>query len=674
MIRSILICVVAALLGGRLQSQTRAQVQQAQTCTDCHARGGESTAKAVPTELLAGSVHADMNCTDCHESIAMEDVDATAAKPHGEVVEPVNCGECHEEEAEVYQEHGRMRSGEDADFPACWSCHGSHDILPASDTRSPVHPINMPDTCTACHTDVDVLKRHEFMRDAPVKLYKTSVHGQASSGGVYVAATCNDCHSALDPDGKRTAHRILSAGDQESPINHFNIPDTCGYCHESVMKDYWAGIHGKLVKRGQVDSPVCTKCHGEHGIIRTNDPRSPVSAARVAEATCAPCHESDILKEKYGIPTGRLRSYVDSYHGLKAKAGDVRVANCASCHGAHRVLPHTDPDSRIHPNKLRETCGECHPGISAELAHTPIHETATGIKTGWPHAITVFYVWLIAITIGLMVLHNVADIVRHVKIMRRKPFVVRMTPNETIQHWLLAISFIVLVLSGFALRFSEAWWGKLLFGWGGGEGFVYRGAVHRAAAVVFGLCCLWHIVYLFSQRGRHTLRDMILSKHDFLDIKHNSLFFLGLRSERPRFPRFSYMEKCEYWALAWGAVLMSGTGILLWFDDYFVSRWSLPKGVLDVMLVIHYYEAWLATLAIFVWHGYSTIFGPHVYPMNPAWISGTMPKDMYTDEHPEGPNLKGRIMKPQVAEELEGDDDQAGSSRTDDHENRTRRD
>ncbi|MCP4642745.1 MAG: hypothetical protein GY851_20025, partial [bacterium] len=132
-----------------------------------------------------------------------------------------------------------------------------------------------------------MVRRHEYLRDAPIRLYEDSVHGKASKKGRYMSATCNDCHSAPDPNGKRTAHRILGAGDSESPISFFNIPDTCGGCHESWMKDYWDGIHGKMVKRGAVDSPVCTTCHGEHGIIRPSDPRSPVSAARVAEATCS---------------------------------------------------------------------------------------------------------------------------------------------------------------------------------------------------------------------------------------------------------------------------------------------------------------------------------------------------------------------------------------------------
>ena len=114
------------------------------------------------------------------------------------------------------------------------------------------------------------------------------------------------------------------------------------------------------------------------------------------------------------------------------------------------------------------------------------------------------------------------------------------------------------------------------------------------------------------------------------------------------------MEKCEYWALIWGSVLMTATGVLLWFDNYFVEQWNLPKGFLDVMLVIHYYEAWLATLAILVWHGYSTVFGPHVYPMNPAWLTGRMPKEMYLHEHPDGPRLKGFVHRRLYEEEEEG--------------------
>jgi cytochrome b subunit of formate dehydrogenase len=216
------------------------------------------------------------------------------------------------------------------------------------------------------------------------------------------------------------------------------------------------------------------------------------------------------------------------------------------------------------------------------------------------------------------------------------------------------ISFTILVISGFSLRFSDASWVKLLFGWEGG--FEARGVIHRVAAAVMVVGSVWHLLYLFTARGRHWFRDMTASWSDWTHIRQNAAYFLGLRKETPQFGRFSYMEKIEYWALAWGTVIMSITGVLLWFDDYFVGRWGLPKGFLDVMLVIHYYEAWLAFLAIVVWHLYGTLFKPGVYPMNPSWLTGKMPREMYVEEHPDGPKLKVRTVRIRYEDEEEPGD------------------
>jgi len=612
-----------------------------EACSDCHDGDADDEWKGSPHALLADSVHSDEGCESCHPDIDMDDLDLEAANPHPDPAEPVACGDCHEDEAEVYRKHGRLEIGDDPDLPRCWDCHGSHEILPSTDRHARTHPINLPDTCRSCHVNVDLVEKHETLRDKQVDLYQSSVHGQASEKGVYVAATCQDCHAAKDADGNKSAHRILGPDDPESSIFHFTIPKTCAQCHASVSKDYAEGIHGQLVARGDAEAPVCTHCHGEHGIISPSDPRSPVSAGRIAEATCSPCHESELLSEKYGVIAGRLRSYIDSYHGLKSRAGDVRVANCSSCHGAHRILPPSDPASSIHPDNLKRTCGECHPGISADLAATPIHE-ADESKTGWPRAFTVLYLWLISLTIGGMLLHNSADWFRHVRGLRKQPYVIRLSRNETAQHWVLAISFTVLVISGFSLRFSEAWWVLALFGWGEGEGFLIRGTVHRTAGVIFILCSIWHLGFLATHRGRRLLRDMLPGLSDLGDVKANLLYYLGRSEQGARFRRFSYIEKVEYWALIWGGMVMTTTGILLWFDNYFVSVWGLPKVVLDVVQVVHYFEAWLATLAIVIWHGYSVMFNPSVYPMNPAWVAGRMPRDMYLHEHPEAPRLKAR--------------------------------
>jgi cytochrome b subunit of formate dehydrogenase len=255
------------------------------------------------------------------------------------------------------------------------------------------------------------------------------------------------------------------------------------------------------------------------------------------------------------------------------------------------------------------------------------------------------------VIIGLMVLHWALDLFKQLRrLLTRKPQIRRMTLNELWQHTFLMVTFIVLVVSGFALRFSESWFSRFFFGWEGG--FERRGEIHRFAAVVFIITVVWHAVYLAaSRRGRSFYRDIFPNWSDLGQFWHRVQYNLGRRSGPPRFGRFSYVEKAEYWALIWGSAVMVITGLLLWFDNWFIQ--FLPKGVLDVALVIHYWEAWLATLAIFVWHFYSTIFDPRVYPMNPSWLHGRMPEGMYRHEHPEHFEEAKRDTEQQIRRELE---------------------
>jgi hypothetical protein len=74
------------------------------------------------------------------------------------------------------------------------------------------------------------------------------------------------------------------------------------------------------------------------------------------------------------------------------------------------------------------------------------------------------------------------------------------------------------------------------------------------------------------------------------------------------------------------------SGLMLLLDNQVLR--VLPLEALDVAWVVHFWEAWLATLAIGVWHMYSTVFNPDVYPMNPSWLTGRMPEAQYAEEHP----------------------------------------
>jgi formate dehydrogenase gamma subunit len=286
------------------------------------------------------------------------------------------------------------------------------------------------------------------------------------------------------------------------------------------------------------------------------------------------------------------------------------------------------------------------------MAAQPIHGVAgEGLQTSAADIVEKVYIVAIVVIIGLMVLHWLIDLLRQLKnLFGRRPQVRRMTSNEVWQHTFLMLTFVVLVISGFALRFGESGVTNLFFGWEGG--FELRGTVHRVAAIFFILTAIWHTVYLTStNRGRRVLRDMWPEREDFVQFVQRILYNLGRRKETPSFGRFSYVEKAEYWALIWGSVVMVVTGLLLWFDNSFVQ--FLPKGVLDVSLVIHYYEAWLATLAILVWHMYSTVFNPHVYPMNPSWLTGMMPEKMYRHEHPDHFEQARKDTEEHIKKEME---------------------
>jgi cytochrome b subunit of formate dehydrogenase len=165
------------------------------------------------------------------------------------------------------------------------------------------------------------------------------------------------------------------------------------------------------------------------------------------------------------------------------------------------------------------------------------------------------------------------------------------------------------------------------------QAFALRGLTHRIAGVVMVLSGVWHIWYLaFTAPGRKLFKDLLPQWRDVTDpwavLKYN----LGLAATKPAFGRFCYIEKAEYWAMAWGTILMALTGAILWFDN--TSMGYITKLGFDVARIVHFYEAILATLAIIVWHFYFVIFNPEVYPMNLAWLTGRMSEKEMLEEHP----------------------------------------
>ncbi len=398
--------------------------------------------------------------------------------------------------------------------------------------------------------------------------------------------------------------------------------------------------------KGNADAPACTDCHGEHAILSPKNPLSPVAAANLSARTCTPCHASVRLTTKWNLPRDRVQTFADSFHGLAARGGSVEVANCASCHGAHDILPSSNPASRVAAANLASTCGTagCHPGANARFGTAKVHVTATAEDAPLLYWIGTLYVLLIVGVVGAMLAHNGIDFVKKARrqlAIRRGQLVeppaeralyLRMTANERLQHGALLVSFTLLVVTGFMLRYPEAPWVALLRGLSR-RSFELRSLVHRISAVVLVAASLYHAGYLaFTARGRQLVRDLWWRRQDLRDAIGMVRYNLSLSTEKPRLDRFSYIEKSEYWALVWGTAVMTFTGMIMWFDNTFIGL--LTKLGYDVSRAIHFYEAWLATLAILVWHFYFVIFNPEAYPMNTSWLTGTLSEREMEEEHP----------------------------------------
>lgn len=586
-------------------------------CATCHAQPVASVPKSIHGILGAEA------CASCH-GIAHE-VQKAGRLPTKE------CSTCHADEVAQYQQsvHATMGKNGSADAPVCFSCHGpAHQIVPRSDPASLVAKKNLPETCGVCHANPEFLQRHKIDFAHPVEAYKRSVHGRAVERGSVNAPSCSDCHGS---------HAIFQGRNQRAKINHWNVPATCGTCHGEIQKTYLASVHGQAVARGVRSAPVCTDCHGEHTILAPSEAESLVNPARVSSVTCGRCHSDERLAARYNLPLDKVPAFQDSYHGLASRAGSLTVANCASCHGVHNILPSSDPRSTVSPKNVAATCGACHRGAGDRFAIGRVHVLP---ESAAEHPVVAFirvaYLWLIPLTVGFMLLHNGLDF--FAKLARGGPRihtgeeVPRMNRHFRIAHWLTVLSFPTLVVTGFALKFPESWWAAPIVQWEGQMRF--RATTHRIAGVVLIASIAYHVVHLIvRKRDRIMLRGMPPDLKDMTDLLGVVRYNLGLSDERPHFRMFSYAEKIEYLAYLWGSVVMVATGCLLWFENFTLR--NFPKWVADAATAVHYYEAILASLSILIWHFYMTIFDPDVYPMDKAWWNGKAFADHLKHSRPE---------------------------------------
>jgi cytochrome b subunit of formate dehydrogenase len=565
----------------------------------------DARAMRVPPDMLGSSAHTGMSCSECHSGFARF--------PHEGGGTTRTCGECHEAVRAEWgaSSHGGTGGG---DAVACSQCHGVHDVVPVDSLDDGPALLVMSETCVGCH---------ETQR-LPVE----AVH-QGRAG-------CHDCHDPHSTTPPERPGSLMAQGAQ---------PVTCGACHESVAAQWIEDAHGAAARNASApgaETPTCTSCHGAHPVAGRD------SAMLVAVERCTVCHED------------YAESFADSYHGQATTLGSPETATCADCHGAHAILPAEDSASMVAESNLVETCSACHANANASfvafLPHADPHDPESNPLLYFSYT---FMTWLLVGTMAFFGLHTLLWLARlaidgargvndHGYPRRseipldaaqrgQRGFVWRFRRYHRVTHAAVIVSFFLLVFTGMPLRFSCTPWSGLLVQLLGGV--ETAGLLHRVGAIItFGYFGS-HIAFIIAAVSRASDRRRIFwgresivpHPQDVIDLFHQFRWFLGL-GPRPRFGRFSYMEKFDYFAVFWGVAIIGGSGLVLWFPEFFSA--FVPGWMFNVATVVHADEAMLATLFIFTIHFFNVHLRPEKFPLDAVMFTGRATVDYMEEEHP----------------------------------------
>jgi cytochrome b subunit of formate dehydrogenase len=216
------------------------------------------------------------------------------------------------------------------------------------------------------------------------------------------------------------------------------------------------------------------------------------------------------------------------------------------------------------------------------------------------------------------------------------PYYFRLNLYHRILHGMVIVSFLGLAVTGLPLKYAETGWGRWLSHLLGGP--FTTGYLHRFFAIVTFCYFALHLGYVarLILTGRRGIfwgpTSMVPQPRDFVQLAQHVRYFLGLGA-RPRFDRWAYWEKFDYWAVFWGVAVIGASGLLLWFPTFF-SRY-LPGWIFNVAILIHSDEALLAVGFIFTIHFFNVHLRPEKFPMDPVIFTGRISEEEMRLERPE---------------------------------------
>jgi formate dehydrogenase subunit gamma len=253
--------------------------------------------------------------------------------------------------------------------------------------------------------------------------------------------------------------------------------------------------------------------------------------------------------------------------------------------------------------------------------------------TSLAYLTSLFFHILITYLIIFAVAHNGLDLISKASrgIVRRKsgPKVKRFDLNQRLQHLWLIVTVAILALTGFAQVYYEAW-GRVVINAMGG--LAISTDVHLLAGLLLGVLVMYHFgFYTFGYlaaraRGEHPRLPIMLEKKDITEALQNTkLLFLG-RGQEPKYDKYDYTQKFDYWGIYWGMVILGVPGVIMWvYGSTFLG--GLP-------FIFHTNEALLAALFLFTFHFYQAHWNPRDFPMNEIFVTGTMSEEDMREQHP----------------------------------------
>jgi cytochrome b subunit of formate dehydrogenase len=529
------------------------------------------------------------------------------------------------------------------DPATCLGCHG--DKISAPLMANSVHGKN---GCTSCHIEITELAKHmkgeiKVGKVQCIRCHKKEAAEHAGSIHTLKGVGCANCHTDIHShvSWNKDKRRVLAI---------------CVKCHKDE-RGFTQSVHGKAVLAGNQDSAACNDCHNLHEIKAVGDATSHTNR-EFHTKVCLRCHGDEKLTERNHISKVAVESYMASYHGKNYRLGyPEKVAGCADCHTAHSILPSKDPNSSVNPNNLVKTCGACHKKDSVLFTKFYAHGEHND-RERYP---ILFYTFLamtglLVSTFAVFWLHTLLWMIRgfvenrEIAAALEDGHILHVVPEghkqykrfkrvHVFMHLLVIISFLGLSLTGLPLKFSDQGWAKILMGFYGGA--PNAAFIHRCCAgitfIYFAMAICMSIHFLFIRKdlkGNPLQRlfgpeSLCPNLRDITDVVGMVRWFF-FKGTKPTFERWTYWEKFDFIAVFWGMFAIGGSGLMLWFPEFFGS--FLPGWAFNVATIIHSDEALLATGFIFSVHFFNTHGRPEKFPMDFVIFNGQMSKHEFIEE------------------------------------------